>query len=57
MVDSSVTETPPAYVREPPTHDGLPVIGNTHQLVSQQGGLFEAPAEHGDVVRLRLLGM
>jgi len=57
MVDSSATETPPEYTREPPTHDGLPVIGNTHQLVSQQGGLFEAAAEHGDVVRLQLLGM
>ena len=57
MVDSSTAETPPEYAREPPTHDGLPVIGNTHQLVSQQGGLFEAAAEHGDVVRLQLLGM
>jgi len=57
MVDSSSAKTPPEYAHEPPTHDGLPVIGNTHQLVSQQGGLFEAAAEGGDVVRLRLLGM
>jgi cytochrome P450 len=57
MSDSAEPQAPPEYTREPPTHDGLPVIGNTHQLVSEQGGLFEAAADHGDVVRLRLLGM
>jgi len=57
MSDSAEPQAPPEYEREPPTHDGLPLIGNTHQLVSEQGGLFEAAADHGDVVRLRLLGM
>jgi cytochrome P450 len=49
--------TPPTYEADPPTHDGLPLIGNTHQLVREQGGLYEAAAEHGDVVRLELLGI
>jgi len=49
--------TPPTHESDPPTYDGLPVIGNTHQLVREQGGLFEAAASEGDVVRLRILGM
>lgn len=49
--------TPPARDVSPPTHDGYPVIGNTHQLVREQNGLFEAAAADGDVVRLRLLGI
>jgi len=48
---------PPTYESDPPTYDGLPVVGNTHQLVREQGGLFEAAAKEGDVVRLRILGM
>jgi len=47
----------PAHEVAPPTHDGLPVIGNTHQLVRDQDGLYEAAARDGDVVRLRLLGI
>jgi len=50
-------ESPPTYGTDPPTHDGLPVIGNTHQLVREQGGLYEAAARRGDVVRLHLLGI
>ena len=57
MAESSESQAPPEYEREPPIHDGLPVIGNTHQLVAEQGGLFEAAAENGDLVKLRLLGM
>jgi len=48
--------SPPEHVREPPSHDGHPIIGNTYQLVRQQGGLFEEAAANGDIVRLRLLG-
>jgi cytochrome P450 len=48
---------PPTYAERPPAYDGLPVIGNTHQLVREQGGLFDAAAQEGDVVRLRILGM
>jgi len=48
---------PPTYESDPPTYDGLPVIGNTHQLVREQGGLFEDAASEGDVVKLRILGM
>lgn len=47
----------PTYKTTPPTHDGLPVIGNTHQLVREQDGLYEAAACHGDVVHLQLLGI
>jgi cytochrome P450 len=47
----------PTHEADPPTHDGLPVIGNTHQLVRDQDGLYEAAARRGDVVRLRILGM
>ncbi|APW96747.1 cytochrome P450 [Halobiforma lacisalsi AJ5] len=50
-------ERAPVHETEPPTYEGLPVIGNTHQLVRQQDGLFEAAARRGDVVRLRLLGI
>jgi cytochrome P450 len=57
MSDSPESTTPPEYTRDPPTHDGLPLIGNTHQLVREQGGLYEAAAEHGDIVNLRLLGL
>jgi cytochrome P450 len=42
---------------EPPTYDGLPLVGNTHQLVREQGGLYEKAAEEGDVTRLRVLGI
>jgi len=49
--------TPPVHESDPPTYDGLPVIGNTHQLVREQGGLFEAAASEGDLVTLRILGM
>ncbi|MFC7008461.1 hypothetical protein ACFQKF_12585 [Halalkalicoccus sp. GCM10025322] len=45
------------YATGPPMHDGLPVIGNTHQLVREQEGLYETAARHGDVVHLRLLGI
>ena len=57
MSDAPRAATAPTYEVDPPTHDGLPVIGNTHQLVREQGGLYEAAAAHGDVVRLRILGM
>jgi cytochrome P450 len=57
MSDAPRATTAPTYEVDPPTHDGLPVIGNTHQLVREQGGLYEAAAARGDVVRLRLLGM
>jgi len=53
----NMDSVPPTHEKRPPAHDGLPVIGNTHQLVREQEGLFEAAAAHGDVVRLRLLGM
>ncbi|WP_226479363.1 cytochrome P450 [Natrinema amylolyticum] len=46
-----------AHEITPPLHDGLPVIGNTHQLVREQDGLYEAAAQQGDVVHLRLLGI
>lgn len=45
------------YATNPPMHDGLPVIDNTHQLVREQEGLYETAARHGDVVHLRLLGI
>lgn len=45
------------YATNPPMHDGLPVIGNTHQLVREQEGLYETAARHGDVVHLRFLGI
>ena len=48
---------PPVREIDPPTYDGLPLVGNTHQLVREQGGLFEDAASEGDVVRLRILGM
>jgi cytochrome P450 len=51
------TEDPPTHTAEPPSYDGLPVIGNTHQMVREQGGFYEAAAELGDVVHLRLLGI
>ncbi|MFT4946439.1 MAG: cytochrome P450 [Natronomonas sp.] len=54
---SERTTTPPTHSSAPPSHDGLPVIGNTHQLVREQGGLYEAAAERGDVVHLRILGI
>jgi cytochrome P450 len=57
MSDAPRATTAPTYEVDPPTHDGLPVIGNTHQLVREQGGLYEAAAARGDVVRLRLLGI
>jgi cytochrome P450 len=57
MSDVSRYETVPTYEAAPPTHDGLPLIGNTHQLVREQGGMYEAAAEHGDLVRLKILGM
>ena len=57
MSDLSHTDTAPSYDADPPTYDGLPLIGNTHQLVREQGGFYEAAAEHGDVVRLDILGM
>jgi cytochrome P450 len=57
MSDSRSPETAPTYSADPPTHDGLPLIGNTHQLVREQGGLYESAAEHGDVVELQILGM
>jgi cytochrome P450 len=47
----------PTHETAPPKHDGLPVIGNTHQLVTEQGGLYEAAAQQGDVVHLRILGI
>ncbi|WP_336326036.1 cytochrome P450 [Halovenus sp. HT40] len=57
MANHDETVTVPTHRTEPPTHDGLPVIGNTHQLVREQGGLYENAAEHGDVVRLQILGI
>jgi len=57
MSDVPRANAVPTYEPDPPTHDGLPVIGNTHQLVREQGGLYEAAAEHGEVVRLEILGM
>ena len=57
MSNGSRAETPPAYGSDPPAHDGLPLIGNTHQLVREQGGFYEAAAERGDLVRLEILGM
>ncbi|RKD93372.1 cytochrome P450 [Halopiger aswanensis] len=60
MADRSTPRTRarslPAHEADPPTHEGLPVIGNTHQLVREQGGLYEDAAERGDVVELRILG-
>ncbi|AEH36391.1 cytochrome P450 [Halopiger xanaduensis] len=62
MADRSTPRTrarprsPPTRGTAPPTHEGLPVIGNTHQLVLEQGGLYEDAAERGDVVELRILG-
>ena len=58
MGEDSSPRARSAPVREtaPPTHEGLPVIGNTHQLVREQGGLYEDAARRGDVVQLRLLG-
>jgi cytochrome P450 len=57
MAQPDTTDDVPTYEADPPTHDGLPLIGNTHQLVREQGGLYEAAAERGDVVELRILGM
>lgn len=57
MANNNTLSSAPTHRRDPPTHDGLPVIGNTHQLVTEQGGLFDAAAEQGDVVRLQLLGI
>lgn len=57
MSERSQAEAAPVPGNEPPTHDGHPIIGNTYQLVREQGGLFEAAAERGDVVHLRILGI
>lgn len=57
MTDTPASDTVPVHESSPPTYEGLPLIGNTHQLVREQGGLFEQAAAKGDVVRLRLLGM
>ncbi|QLG51010.1 cytochrome P450 [Natrinema halophilum] len=57
MAGNNLTESVPMHEIEPPTHDGLPLIGNTHQLIREQGGLYEAAAEHGDLVQLKILGM
>lgn len=47
----------PAKARTPPRYDGVPILGNTHQLIREQGDLFEKAAQLEDVVRLRVLGM
>jgi cytochrome P450 len=57
MADSPRRGTAPVHRSDPPTYDGAPIIGNTLQLVREQGGLFEKAAAKGDVVRLRILGM
>jgi len=57
MSDTPASNTVPVHESDPPTYEGLPLIGNTHQLVREQGGLFEQAAAKGDVVRLRILGM
>ncbi|KYH24942.1 cytochrome P450 119 [Halalkalicoccus paucihalophilus] len=57
MSEYQQSDRTPTYETAPPTHDGLPVIGNTHQLVREQDGLYEAAARQGDVVHLRLLGI
>ncbi|MBZ6497045.1 cytochrome P450 [Natrinema longum] len=57
MTSDADTDAVPAYESAPPTHEGLPLLGNTHQLVREQDGLYEAAAQQGDVVRLRILGI
>ena len=57
MSENPRPDAAPVHETAPPVYDGLPVIGNTHQLVRDQDELYEAAAEHGDVVRLRLLGI
>jgi len=57
MAEQFDADATPVHEADPPTYDGAPLIGNTLQLVREQGGLFEAAAERGDVVRLRLLGL
>ena len=57
MRDQRESGDVPVHETDPPTYEGLPLIGNTHQLVREQGGLFEKAAEKGDVVRLHILGM
>jgi hypothetical protein len=44
--------------RRPPSTDSIPLIGDTIRLVRQRGEFYESAARrHGDVVRLRLLGV
>ena len=57
MSENHHTDDAPVHESDPPTYDGAPLIGNTLQMVREQGGLFEKAAAKGDVVRLRILGM
>mgnify|MGYP002760914612 CR=1 FL=1 len=54
--ESVDTGEPPSHATTPPSHDGLPVIGNTLEAARDQEAFYEAAAEEGDVVHLQLLG-
>ena len=41
----------------PPGPAGLPVVGNTLELVREQGDFFERLAEYGPVARMRIVGI
>lgn len=56
--DSTTEATePPTHAADPPSYDGLPIIGNTHQMVRGQNAFYERTAELGDVVHIQLLGI
>ncbi len=56
--DSTTEATdPPTHAADPPSYDGLPIVGNTHQMVRGQNAFYERTAELGDVVHIQLLGI